>query len=122
MRDTKPTGRLAFALTPQFTYFRMNSLGLDFGTANSSMAFFDGADTGVLALDGHGGSIPSTVFFDFEDNHTYIGEAAYERYYFGDKGRFLRSFKSALGTSTIDHEIQIKRDRYTVKGLSLIHI
>ena len=95
----------------------MNSLGLDFGTANSSMAFFDGVNTGVFALDGQSGSIPSTVFFDFDDNNTYIGEAAYERYYFGDKGRFLRSFKSALGTSTIHHEVQIKRERYTVKGI-----
>ncbi len=95
----------------------MKSLGLDFGTANSSMAFFDRGRTDVFALDGQGGSIPSTLFFDFEDNNTYVGDAAYERYYFGDKGRFLRSFKSALGTSTLDHEIQIKHERFTIKDI-----
>jgi len=95
----------------------MKSLGLDFGTANSSMAFYDQKRTGVFALDGQAGSTPSTLFFDFEDNNTYVGDAAYERYYFGDKGRFLRSFKSALGTSTLDHEIQIKRERFTIKDI-----
>ncbi len=95
----------------------MKSLGLDFGTANSSMAFFDKTETGVFTLDGNASSIPSTLFFDFEDNNTYVGDAAYERYYFGDKGRFLRSFKSALGTSTLDHEIQIKRERFTIKDI-----
>lgn len=95
----------------------MKSLGLDFGTANSSMAFFDKGGTGVFALDGQASAIPSTLFFDFDDNNTYVGDAAYERYYFGDKGRFLRSFKSALGTSTLDHEIQIKRERFTIKDI-----
>ena len=85
----------------------MKSLGLDFGTANSSIALTDGANTDVLALDQGSSSIPSTFFFDFDDDVSYIGEDAYDRYYFGDKGRFLRSFKSALGTSTLDHEIQI---------------
>lgn len=95
----------------------MKSLGLDFGTANSSVAISDGKHTDVLALDQGSSSIPSTFFFDFEDDVTYIGEDAYERYYFGDKGRFLRSFKSALGTSTLDHEMQIKRNRYAVKDI-----
>jgi len=95
----------------------MKSLGLDFGTANSSVAISDGLKTDVLGLDQGNASIPSTFFFDFEDDVTYIGEDAYDRYYFGDKGRFLRSFKSALGTSTLDHEIQIKRNRYKVKNI-----
>ncbi|MFT4635273.1 MAG: putative chaperone protein [Arenicella sp.] len=100
----------------------MKSIGLDFGTANSSIAVSDGANTDVLGLDQTGDSalsvsIPSTFFFDFEDDITYIGEQAYERYYLGDKGRFLRSFKSALGTSTLEHEIQIKRNRYSVKDI-----
>jgi hypothetical chaperone protein len=95
----------------------MKSLGLDFGTANSSIAVSDGINTDVLILDQGSSSIPSTFFFDFEDDVTYIGEDAYDRYYLGDKGRFLRSFKSALGTSTLEHEIQIKRNRYSVKDI-----
>lgn len=95
----------------------MKSFGLDFGTANSSIAISNGVETDVLALDHGNNSIPSTFFFDFEDDITYIGLDAYDRYYLGDKGRFLRSFKSALGTTTLDHEIQIKRNRYTVKDI-----
>lgn len=95
----------------------MKSLGLDFGTANSSVAVSDGVQSRVLELDQGNSSIPSTFFFDFDDDKTYIGEQAYDRYYLGDKGRFLRSFKSALGTSTLDHEVQIKRNRYAVKDI-----
>ena len=95
----------------------MKSLGLDFGTANSSVAVSDGTNTDVLALDQGNSSIPSTFFFDFEDDVTYIGEDAYDRYYLGDKGRFMRSFKSALGTTTLEHEVQIKRNRYKVKDI-----
>lgn len=95
----------------------MKFLGLDFGTANSSVAVSNGVQTDVLELDQGNSSIPSTFFFDFDDDITYIGEDAYDRYYLGDKGRFLRSFKSALGTVTLDHEIQIKRNRYAVKDI-----
>jgi hypothetical chaperone protein len=95
----------------------MMSLGLDFGTANSSIATSNGLDTDVLALDHGNNSIPSTFFFDFEDDQSYIGLDAYDRYYIGDKGRFLRSFKTALGTTTLGHEIQIKRNRYTVQDI-----
>jgi len=95
----------------------MNSIGLDFGTANSSFAISNGERTEVLPLDNDNASIPSTFFFDFEDDVRYIGEDAYQRYYFGDNGRFLRSFKSALGTETLEHEIQIKRNRYSISDI-----
>lgn len=95
----------------------MKHVGLDFGTANTSVAINSGGQTSVLNLEGQSGSIPSTLFFDFEDDFTAFGEAAFERYYFGDRGRFLRSFKSALGTSTIDHTIRIKLNTYSIKDI-----
>jgi hypothetical chaperone protein len=95
----------------------MKHAGLDFGTANTSVAINSAGQTSVLNLEGQSGSIPSTLFFDFEDDTTVFGEAAFERYYFGDRGRFLRSFKSALGTSTLDHVIRIKLNTYTIKDI-----
>ncbi|MFT6046266.1 MAG: putative chaperone protein, partial [Arenicella sp.] len=95
----------------------MKHVGLDFGTANTSVAISSAGQTDVLNLEGQGGSIPSTLFFDFEDGTTVFGEAAFERYYFGDRGRFLRSFKSALGTSTVDHIIRIKLNTYSIKDI-----
>ncbi|MFT5572288.1 MAG: putative chaperone protein [Cryomorphaceae bacterium] len=95
----------------------MKHVGLDFGTANTSVATINDGQTKVLNLEGQSGSIPSTLFFDFEDNATVFGEAAFERYYFGDRGRFLRSFKSALGTTTIDHTIRIKLNTYSIKDI-----
>ncbi len=95
----------------------MKHVGLDFGTANTSVAISNASQTNVLNLEGHSGSIPSTLFYDFEDDSTVFGEAAFERYYFGDRGRFLRSFKSALGTTTIDHIIRIKLNTYTIKDI-----
>ncbi len=95
----------------------MESLGLDFGTANTSIALSDDISTFALTLDQGSRSIPSAVFFDFEDDLSYIGAQAYERFYLGDNGRFLRSFKSTLGTSTLDHEVQIKRNRYQIRDI-----
>lgn len=95
----------------------MTHLGLDFGTANTSVAINSAGRTSVLALEGQSGSMPSTLFFGFEDDCIEFGEAAFERYYDGDRGRFLRSFKSALGTSTIDHSIRIKLDTYSIKDI-----
>ena len=95
----------------------MKHAGLDFGTANTSVAISSAGQTSVLNLEGQSGSIPSTLFFDFEDDSTVFGEAAFERYYFGDRGRFLRSFKSALGTRTIDHIIRIKLNTYSIKDI-----
>lgn len=95
----------------------MKYLGLDFGTANTSMAVSNNQSTSVLGIENGSESMPSTLFFDFEDGSVNVGEAAYERYYLGEPGRFLRSFKSALGTSTIDHQIRIKLNTYTVGNI-----
>lgn len=96
----------------------MNFYGLDFGTANTSLALSQNNNIDVLRLFNQNASIPSTYFFDFEDDSECIGESAFDKFYFGDRGRFLRSFKSALGTSTIDHEIQIKLNRFTIKQIT----
>lgn len=96
----------------------MNFYGLDFGTANTSLAICQDNTSDVLRLFNQSQSIPSTYFFDFEEDTECIGQAAFDKFYFGDRGRFLRSFKSALGTSTIDHEIQIKLNRYSIKDIT----
>ena len=96
----------------------MNFYGLDFGTANTSLALNQSNSIEVLRLFNQNASIPSTYFFDFEDDSECIGELAFDKFYFGDRGRFLRSFKSALGTSTIDHEIQIKLNRLSIKQIT----
>ena len=100
----------------------MSYLGLDFGTANTSVSRVQNQQTSVIEFDGGHGSLPSAIFFDFEDNSFDIGEAAFERYYLGDSGRFLRSFKSALGTSTINHELRIKQNLYTIEGIISLYI
>jgi hypothetical chaperone protein len=100
----------------------MKHVGLDFGTANTSVAAINKGQTQVLCLESQNDSIPSTLFFDFDDDATMFGEAAFERYYFGDRGRFLRSFKSALGTSTLDHVIRIKLNTYSIKDIIQLYI
>ena len=95
----------------------MNYVGLDFGTANTSVAKVCDQQASVVEFEGGNSSMPSAVFFDFDDGSMPIGEAAFERYYFGDSGRFLRSFKSALGTATIEHEIRIKQNLYTIQDI-----
>ena len=100
----------------------MKYVGLDFGTANTSAAKVYEGKTEVITFEDGSGSMPSAAFFDFDENSFHIGQAAFDRYYFGDNGRFLRSFKSALGTSTIDHEIRIKQDLFTIKDITQQYI
>jgi len=100
----------------------MSYLGLDFGTANTSVAKVQDHKTSVIEFDGGHGSLPSAIFFDFENGLFDIGESAFERYYLGDSGRFLRSFKSALGTSTISHELRIKENLYTIESIIELYI
>ena len=53
-------------------------------------------------------TMPSAVFFNFEDNRTYFGRRAIADYTDNVDGRLLRALKSVLGTSLINDKTRIK--------------
>jgi hypothetical chaperone protein len=83
--------------------------GLDFGTSNSTVAVV-GADgiPKLVPLEGDKLTLPSVIFFSFEDGETYFGRAALSEYVGGAEGRIMRALKSVLGTSLINDVTRIK--------------
>ena len=92
--------------------------GLDFGTSNSTMGIMTPAGAPrLLALEDGRPTIPSVLFFGFEDDATHFGRAGVAEYVSGADGRLLRSLKSVLGTALIGDSTRIK-----ARSLSFIEI
>ncbi|KQT49752.1 heat-shock protein [Devosia sp. Leaf420] len=88
------------------------SCGLDFGTSNSTLGRI-GADgqPDLLALEGESRTIPSVLFFGFEDDKLRFGRDAVAEYVSGADGRLMRSLKSVLGTTLFNDTTRIKGRR-----------
>jgi hypothetical chaperone protein len=52
--------------------------GIDFGTSNSTVGIVENGKPRLIALEGQQVTLPSAVFFNFEDNRTYYGRRAIE--------------------------------------------
>ena len=84
--------------------------GMDFGTSNSTFAVAGGnAPPRLLPLEGQSVTLPSVIFFSFEDESAHFGRAAVSEYVTGADGRLMRSLKSVLGTSLFSDTTRIKR-------------
>ena len=84
--------------------------GLDFGTSNSTLGTAHGNEPPRLTpLEDGRPTIPSVVFFDFDDDSLLFGRRAVAAYITGAQGRMMRSLKSILGTSLGDEATRIKR-------------
>ncbi|MCS6762440.1 MAG: hypothetical protein MO846_11160 [Candidatus Devosia symbiotica] len=71
--------------------------GLNFGTSNSTMGRVDADGVPhLLALEESKSTIPSVLFFGFEDDSLHFGRQAVAEYIIGADGRLMRSLKSAL--------------------------
>lgn len=87
------------------------TLGIDFGTSNSAMAWLNGQGVArLLPLEGTAVSMPTAVFYNAEDRSTHFGRAAVAQYLSGTEGRLIRSLKSLLGspllqeTTLVNHQ------------------
>jgi hypothetical chaperone protein len=87
------------------------SCGFDFGTSNSSIAMFTGNQPRLIDLQDGKTSIPTAVFFNFDNGETYFGRQAINRYLDYDEGRLLRSLKSLLGSSLYDESTYVRSRR-----------
>lgn len=84
--------------------------GLDFGTSNTTLAVARGNEPSrLLPLEDGKPTIPSTIFFDFDEDQTLYGRAAIAEYISGTDGRMMRSLKSILGSSLAEEKVRIKK-------------
>lgn len=87
--------------------------GLDFGTSNSTIARRDsGGVPQLLKLEDRRETIPSVIFFGFEDDSIHFGRQAVAEYVSGAEGRLMRSLKSVLGTALIGDTTRVKARSY----------
>lgn len=86
--------------------------GIDFGTSNSSVGVTRNGEAMLLPLQGEATSVPTALFFSFEDDTTTFGREAMARYRAAESGRLLRSIKTLLGTSLYEEMTQVRLRRY----------
>lgn len=82
--------------------------GIDFGTSNSTVGVIRDGKARLVALEGEQATLPSAIFFNFEDGHTYFGRRAIGDYTDSVEGRLMRSLKSVLGSSLVNEKTRIK--------------
>jgi hypothetical chaperone protein len=86
--------------------------GLDFGTSNSTLGMAGRNGPRLLPLEADKVTIPSVLFFGFEDDAIHFGREAVGEYVSGADGRLMRSLKSVLGTSLIGDTTRVKKKTY----------
>ena len=84
------------------------TLGIDFGTSNSAMAWRQGQSAAQLVpLEGGATGMPTALFFNTETHGTHFGRDAMRQYLVGEDGRLMRSLKSLLGSSLLQDKTAV---------------
>jgi len=96
----------------------MTICGLDFGTSNSTIGVLNNNQRLMVPLEKDSfeqwqSTLPSALFFGFEDDQTSFGRKAIDRYTTGESGRLLRSMKSLLGGSFMEDKTRVKDRLYS---------
>ncbi len=86
-----------------------NICGLDFGTSNTISTVYKDNRTIMVPFEGINKSLPSCVFFPFEEIEKPIyGNLATDTYVNNGYGRYMKSFKRILGTSFFEKGTNLK--------------
>ena len=94
------------------------TLGIDFGTSNSAMAWVgDQGAARLIALEGDAMAMPTAVFYNAEDNSTHFGRDALKHYLEGTEGRLMRSLKSLLGSPLLLETTQIGHQQVSFQDI-----
>ncbi|HYS62623.1 MAG TPA: Hsp70 family protein [Paraburkholderia sp.] len=85
----------------------MNYCAIDFGTSNSAVAVPDGALLKLAPVEGVYTTLPTSVFFNTDEDTREFGRAALEAYIDGFDGRLMRSMKSILGSPLAENSTDL---------------
>ena len=81
--------------------------GIDFGTSNSTVGWIRPGMETLIALEDDKITLPSVVFFNFEERRPVYGRLALHEYLENYEGRLMRSLKSLLGSKLIKHDTSV---------------
>jgi hypothetical chaperone protein len=94
------------------------TLGIDFGTSNSAIAWAPPQGTArLMALEGDALNMPTAVFYNAEDGTTHFGRDAIGHYLEGTEGRLMRSLKSLLGSPLLMETTQIGHQQISFQDI-----
>jgi len=82
--------------------------GIDFGTSNSTVGVIENGKPRLVPLERDEVTLPSAVFFNYEDNGIYLGREAIGQYTDAVEGRLMRALKSVLGSSLVHEKTRLK--------------
>lgn len=86
-----------------------NICGLDFGTSNTISNVYKDGKTVMVPFENNSKSLPSSVFFPFEEIEKPIyGDLATNTYVNNGYGRYMKSFKRILGTQFFEQGTALK--------------
>ena len=85
----------------------MNYCAIDFGTSNSAVAVPDGGALKLAPVEGAYTTLPTSVFFNTDENTREFGRAALAAYIDGFDGRLMRSMKSILGSPLAENSTDL---------------
>src|ERR1700759_264709 len=85
----------------------MNYCAIDFGTSNSAVAVPNGAALRLAPVEGAYTTLPTSVFFNTDENTREFGRAALAAYIDGFDGRLMRSMKSILGSPLAENSTDL---------------
>jgi hypothetical chaperone protein len=100
------------------TLFPAGTLGIDFGTSNSAMAWLGAqGNARLIPLEGDALAMPTAVFYNAEDSSTHFGRDAIGHYLEGTEGRLMRSLKSLLGSPLLLETTQIGHQQISFQDI-----
>jgi hypothetical chaperone protein len=85
----------------------MNYCAIDFGTSNSAVAVPTGDGQKLAPVEGAYTTLPTSVFFNTDENTREYGRAALSAYIDGYDGRLMRSMKSILGSPLAENSTDL---------------
>ncbi|ABE32504.1 hsp70 family protein [Paraburkholderia xenovorans LB400] len=85
----------------------MNYCAIDFGTSNSAVAVPDGGALRLAPVEGAYTTLPTSVFFNTDEDTREFGRAALAAYIDGFDGRLMRSMKSILGSPLAENSTDL---------------
>ena len=95
-----------------------STLAVDFGTSNTAAAFLVQGAPNRLAIEGDADTLPTAVFLPSDGGTMFIGNAATNALITGEDGRYMRAFKSVLGTELFHEPRLIAGRRRTLAEIA----